>query len=179
VPGGRAAAEAAVSLVERLEAAQRGEQPEPDGPRYLIGGEMSVEALNEACERLLARLSAHYGWEDDNAELEDDTEADTPELTNEADAPDAGTATPDEVTDTETAADDTAGDAAEEAHAEAPVSQEEEAESGPVPEDTMPATTSPREVVEPGESVTDEQDKPATDTLLTNEVKPQPFAASG
>jgi len=65
VPAGRSAAEAALSLMERLQAAERGDPlPDDGGPRYLIGGELSVEALDEACERLLARLSAHYGWED-------------------------------------------------------------------------------------------------------------------
>jgi len=177
VPGGRAAAEAAVSLVERLEAAERGEQPEPDGPRYLIGGEMSVEALNEACERLLARLSAHYGWEDDNAELEDDTEADTPELTNEADAPDAGTATPDEVTDTETAADDEVKEVAEEADARAAVP--EKATGDPASDDASPATASMGEGAETAEQEAKEEDKPDADTAPPDTPKAQPVAASG
>lgn len=74
VPAGRSAAEAALSLMERLQAAERGETLADDGgPRYLIGGELSVEALDEACERLLARLSAHYGWEDGDPDaIEDD-----------------------------------------------------------------------------------------------------------
>jgi len=177
VPGGRAAAEAAVSLVERLEAAERGEQPEPDGPRYLIGGEMSVEALNEACERLLARLSAHYGWEDDNAELEDDTEADAPELTNEADAPDAGTATPDEVTDTEAAADDEVKEVAEEADARAAVP--EKATGDPASDDASPATASMGEGAETAEQEAKEEDKPDADTAPSDESKAQPVAASG
>jgi len=177
VPGGRAAAEAAVSLVERLEAAERGEQPEPDGPRYLIGGEMSVEALNEACERLLARLSAHYGWEDDNAELEDDTEADTPELTNEADAPDAGTATPDEVTDTEAAADDEVKEVAEEADARAAVP--EKATGDPASDDASPATASMGKGAETAEQEAKEEDKPDADTAPPDTPKAQPVAASG
>jgi len=177
VPGGRAAAEAAVSLVERLEAAERGEQPEPDGPRYLIGGEMSVEALNEACERLLARLSAHYGWEDDHAELEDDTEADTPELTNEADAPDAGTATPDEVTDTEAAADDEVKEVAEEADARAAVP--EKATGDPASDDASPATASMGEGAETAEQEAKEEDKPDADTAPPDTPKAQPVAASG
>ncbi len=69
VPVGRSAAEAALSLMERLQASEHGEViPEDGGPRYLIGGELSVEALDEACERLLARLSAHYGWEAGSSE---------------------------------------------------------------------------------------------------------------
>lgn len=77
MPAGRAAAEAALSLMERLEAAHSGEPlPDDDGPRYLIGGELSVEALDEACERLLARLSEHYGWDEAPDALgEGDTEA--------------------------------------------------------------------------------------------------------
>ena len=74
VPHGRAAAEAAVSLVERLEAAERGERSELDAPRYLIGGKMSVETLTDACETLLTRMSAHYGWEDDPGALPGDAE---------------------------------------------------------------------------------------------------------
>jgi hypothetical protein len=78
VPAGRSAAEAALSLMERLQAAESGDPlPDDGGPRYLIGGELSVEALDEACERLLARLSAHYGWEDaaQEAIAEDEPEA--------------------------------------------------------------------------------------------------------
>lgn len=63
-PGGRTAAEAALSLMERQEGAEGTQQPGEERPGYLIGGEMSVEALNDACETLLARLAAHYGWED-------------------------------------------------------------------------------------------------------------------
>jgi len=75
VPGGRAAADAAISLTERLEALERGDTPEDHGPSYLIGGEISVEALNDACETLLARLAAHYGWEDDSEALMADDDA--------------------------------------------------------------------------------------------------------
>jgi len=78
VPVGRSAAEAALSLMERLQAADSGEPlPDDGGPRYLIGGELSIEALDEACERLMARLSAHYGWEDGALEAiaEDEAEA--------------------------------------------------------------------------------------------------------
>ena len=177
VPGGRAAAEAAVSLVERLEAAERGEQPEPDGPRYLIGGEMSVEALNDACERLLARLSAHYGWEDDNAELEDDTDADKPELANEADAPDAETATPDEVTGSKVGADDAVDEVAEGADAEPPAS--EEAASKPATHDTAPPTTSAGEGAETAEQAANAEDKPDVDAASPDAPKAQPLAASG
>ena len=177
VPGGRAAAEAAVSLVERLEAAERGEQQQPDGPRYLIGGEMSVEALNDACERLLARLSAHYGWEDDNAELEDDTEADAPEVANEADAPDAETVTPEQDTDTEAAAEDEVEEAAEDADAQAGVP--EEATGDPAPDDTAPATASAGEGAETAEQEANAEDKPDADAASSDAPEAQPVAASG
>ena len=177
VPGGRAAAEAAVSLVERLEAAERGEQQQPDGPRYLIGGEMSVEALNDACERLLARLSAHYGWEDDNAELEDDTEADAPEVANEADAPDAETVTPEQDTDTEAAAEDEVEEAAEDADAQAGVP--EEATGDPASDDTAPATASAGEGAETAEQEANAEDKPEADAASSDAPKAQPVAASG
>lgn len=78
VPGGRSAAEAALSLMDRLRAAERGEPLANDQvPRYLIGGELSVEALDEVCEGLLARLSEHYGWDEDGADAigEDEAEA--------------------------------------------------------------------------------------------------------
>jgi hypothetical protein len=84
VPGGRAAADAAISLTERLEASQRGDTPEDHGPSYLIGGEISVEALNDACETLLARMAAHYGWEDDSEALQ--AEDDAPMALDEPDA---------------------------------------------------------------------------------------------
>ena len=71
LPGGRVAVDAALSLMERLEAVEGDETPaDDDAPSYLIGGEISVEALNEACEGLLARMAAHYGWENDAAETE-------------------------------------------------------------------------------------------------------------
>jgi len=72
LPGGRAVAETALSLMERLSAAESGEPVSDDaGPGYLIGGELSVDELNDACERLLTRLSVHYGWADE-APVEDD-----------------------------------------------------------------------------------------------------------
>jgi len=78
VPGGRAAADAAVSLMERLAAVERGEiPPEDDGPRYLIGGELSAEALDDACERLLSRLSEHYGWDDTDTQVAAEAEVES------------------------------------------------------------------------------------------------------
>jgi len=65
VTGGRVAAEAALSLMERLQSLERGEIADDEAPSYLIGGEVSVEALNDVCETLLARLAAHYGWADE------------------------------------------------------------------------------------------------------------------
>jgi len=92
VPGGRSAAEAALSLMERLQAAERGEAlPDDGGPRYLIGGELSVEALDEACERLLARLSEHYGWDDHAADAIDEDETESLENEPEASLPDTTT----------------------------------------------------------------------------------------
>lgn len=84
LPSGRVAAEAALSLMERLEAAENGGDRADNGPRYLIGGEISVEALNEICETLLARLAAHYGWEDGAPGLEPEEDAALDEETGDA-----------------------------------------------------------------------------------------------
>lgn len=79
LPGGHAAAETALSLMERLSASEAGEPVSDDaGPRYLIGGELSVDALDEACERLLTRLSMHYGWTDEGPVEDEDELADDP-----------------------------------------------------------------------------------------------------
>lgn len=142
VPEGRLAAEAALSLMERLEAAERGEVPEETGPRYLIGGEMSVEALNDACERLLARLLVHYGWEteqaavaeehEDAALLDDATEADREELNAGAgEAPDA-----------EATAADNAPDATGEEECGAATSEFEQSEAGEEPDTVSVAASS-------------------------------------
>ncbi len=106
VPGGRVAAEAALSLMERLEAAERGEVADEESPGYLIGGEIGVEALNDVCETLLARLAAHYGWADEAQGLPADEAAadlDQPEIDEvdaDEDAPadlaDAGPAEPEQ-----------------------------------------------------------------------------------
>jgi hypothetical protein len=117
VPGGRVAAEAALSLMERLEVAESGEPMAEDGPSYLIGGELSVEALNEACETLLARMAAHYGWEDEAQGLpaedevqEDDDGADTSEPYAEDDTA-AVEVTPDETAEAEAGEEPPADDA--------------------------------------------------------------------
>ena len=115
MPAGRVAAEAALSQMERLEAAERGELPDDDGPRYLIDGEISVEALNEACERLLTRMSVHYGWEDDStgvendAALRDQAATDAPDQPAENDAAVAAGAQPGKEAQ-EKAPDDTGGE---------------------------------------------------------------------
>jgi hypothetical protein len=104
VPGGRVAADAALSLMERLQSLERGEIADDESPSYLIGGEISVEALNDVCETLLARLAAHYGWADEAQGLPAEEAAaalDEPEIgeadANEdaaADQVDAGTGEP-------------------------------------------------------------------------------------
>ncbi len=119
VPGGRLAAEAALSLMERLEAADGSiPLPDDDTPLYLIGGELSVEALEEACERLLARLSAHYGWEEGAPEAIAEDGAEVPQAEGEAEAierAEAKAPEPDDAaTDAEAAAPDQAAQASQE-----------------------------------------------------------------
>ncbi|RIA54955.1 hypothetical protein [Dichotomicrobium thermohalophilum] len=148
VPGGRVAAEAAVSLVSRLEAAESGKSRAEDGPSYLIGGEISVELLNEACETLLARLAAHYGWEDDTAEglAEDELqERDRPEPSEPDDEADA-VMTPSETAEAkadaeppgEEAPDSRAEDASEE-RAASTEKRSEQADTTTAPEERSPA----------------------------------------
>ncbi len=123
LPGGRVAADAALSLMERLEAAEGNEASADDAPSYLIGGEMSVEALNEACESLLARMAAHYGWEDDAAEME--TEPDeVRESTEGSDAPDVQTTSPEPDADTEETPEPLATEASEDADPAQPSAEE-------------------------------------------------------
>lgn len=131
VPGGRVAAEAALSLMERLQAAESGEPQSEDGPSYLIGGEISVEALNDACETLLARMAAHYGWEDeaqgppavDEAQEADAADASEPDAEDDTAAVEL---TPDDTVDAEAGEEPPPDDApagAEAASEETPESQ--------------------------------------------------------
>jgi len=68
MPSGRAATEAALSLMEQLGSSAENGEPDDGVSHYLIGGRISVEALSEVCERLLARMSTHYGWDQDAPE---------------------------------------------------------------------------------------------------------------
>jgi hypothetical protein len=196
VPGGRVAADAALSLMERLEAIERGEIADDESPSYLIGGEISVEALNDACETLLARLAAHYGWaEEAAAELDEPEigEADADEDEEALDEAEAGTAEPEQTAARESEAITEAPEKTEDA-AEAQETQGEEAQVSEEGEKPAVETASAKDAASTANSAAEperapdqaaesdassEPGKPAATTEQTAEPEESPRAASG
>ena len=202
VPGGRVAADAALSLMERLQSLERGEIADDESPSYLIGGEISVEALNDVCETLLARLAAHYGWADEAQGLPAEEAAaalDEPEI-GEADADedveaaeqvDAGTWEPEQTAARESEAITEAPEKTEDA-AEAPETQGEEAQVSEEREKLAAETASAKDAEansggekEPAPDQAADSDapskpsKPAAATEQTAEPEEPPRAVSG
>ncbi|MFP3920151.1 MAG: hypothetical protein ACLFU3_00470 [Dichotomicrobium sp.] len=162
VPGGAVAAEAALSLMERLEAAERGDVPEQKGPRYLIGGEMSVEALNDACERLLARLSVHYGWENEQAAVEhENEEAAQLDEAAEADGEEAQEPEASAAQDAEAVAADNTPDATGGEERGAAASEADQSEAEEQPDTVSAAASSEAAEATPDEQAEDVKSAPA------------------
>jgi len=192
MPTGRVAAEAALSLMERLDQAECGEDvSDDDGPSYLIGGVLSVEALNEACERLLERLSAHYGWEGDSetlaaeeeAPLETDGEQPGAQAGSDADSAEAEA----EGSEAEAEGGDEARKVETPAEAESSATQQATAEAEPesAPKDAAaevtepePASRAPDETTNETGSEAPEADDSAAADSTCGRVSEEPAAAS-